>query len=56
MDYVYVGNILMQGAGDTNCPSCGRAVVRRTGYTVRANRLVDGRCPDCDTGIYGVWQ
>jgi len=56
LKHIYVGNILMKGASDTVCPSCGRVVVRRTGYHVHANRLRDGRCPDCRTEVYGVWN
>ena len=56
LHHVYVGNILMRDAGNTRCPSCGRTVVRRTGYTVLANDLVKGACPSCRKEVYGVWD
>ena len=56
LKHVYVGNILMKGASDTFCSSCGKVVVRRTGYRIIDNRLADGRCPECRTEVYGVWN
>ncbi|GIW41536.1 MAG: AmmeMemoRadiSam system radical SAM enzyme [Candidatus Binatia bacterium] len=56
--YVYAGNIpgRVGRYEDTRCPSCGKAVIERTGYLVRKNHLKDGRCPDCGTSIPGVWR
>lgn len=52
LDYVYVGNIHINGTSDTLCPSCGAVVVERTGFGA-ASRTRDGRCPSCkeDVGI-----
>ena len=56
--HVYPGNI--PGAfGDlesTHCPSCDAVVVGRLGFRVTSYRIVDGKCPDCDTAIAGVWR
>jgi len=30
--------------------------IRRFGYTIRENRLRDGRCPDCGVAVAGVWK
>lgn len=56
LKHIYVGNILIPGAGDTLCSSCRKTLVRRTGYKVLANAMVDGRCPHCETEVYGIWQ
>jgi len=56
LKHIYVGNMLVPGAGDTLCPSCHKAVIRRTGYKVITNTITDGRCPDCETEVYGIWN
>ena len=56
LKHIYAGNILMKGASDTFCSSCGASVVRRTGYEVLSNRLMDGKCPECGTEVYGTWN
>jgi pyruvate formate lyase activating enzyme len=53
LHYIYVGNVA--GEADTSCHSCGRPVIRRSGFTVVENRLKpDGRCPDCGAPIAGI--
>jgi len=53
LHYVYAGN--MPGKGeDTLCPQCGKAVIRRYGYTILENRVQEGQCPDCLSPIAGV--
>lgn len=56
--YVYAGNLPGQVGEyeDTHCPGCGRAVVRRRHYQVRAYSLTpEGRCISCNTLLPGVW-
>jgi len=48
--YVYVGNLPGTGYEDTHCPSCGRAVLHRIGFSVR-NDLRGDRCPHCGTRL-----
>ncbi len=45
--FVYVGNVVARGLGNTVCPGCGATVVRRSGYTIDASGLRDGKCVDC---------
>lgn len=52
--FVYLGNFPGQGE-DTPCPSCGRIVIRRYGFQVLEDALVEGRCPDCGEPLAGVW-
>jgi pyruvate formate lyase activating enzyme len=54
--HVYVGNLRGADGEDTLCPGCGATVVARRGYRVLANRLRQGRCPDCGAAIAGVWD
>jgi pyruvate formate lyase activating enzyme len=59
LHFVYGGNLAGQ-VGDlenTYCPRCRGLLIRRTGFRVRQNRITaDGKCPDCGTGIAGVWS
>ncbi len=56
--YVYAGNLpgLVGTFEHTLCPSCRTAVIERRGYTILANRLVNGACPQCRTAIPGRWN
>ena len=54
--YVYIGNLLEKDGGTTFCPSCGRVLIRRKGYTILENVVTHGGCPYCEQVIYGVWQ
>ena len=56
LEYVYMGNILMADAENTFCPSCGKLLVERVGYNVMQNHVAAGRCSECETEIYGLWQ
>lgn len=55
LQYVYIGNVPGHAANNTYCPRCGRIVIERAGFVVTANRLRDGRCPDCGYPIIGIW-
>ena len=44
--YVYIGNLPGAGHEDTFCPSCGRVVVQRLGYSVHSSLRGD-RCSHC---------
>jgi pyruvate formate lyase activating enzyme len=56
LKHIYVGNILMKGASDTHCGSCGTRVIKRTGYRVLQNRVKGGKCPKCKKEVYGIWN
>ncbi len=52
--YVYTGNIPGDAGESTYCYMCGRTLIERYGFFVRANRIKDGRCPYCGAEIDGV--
>ncbi|MCX8022274.1 MAG: AmmeMemoRadiSam system radical SAM enzyme [Syntrophorhabdaceae bacterium] len=52
--YVYQGNVPGIGGEDTYCHNCGRAIILRTGYTVTAYNVKEGRCFFCNGEVYGV--
>ena len=51
--YVYVGNVHDPQRQQTYCPDCGRAVIRRAGYTIEGFDIRDGRCTGCGSPIAG---
>ncbi|HHE36723.1 MAG TPA: AmmeMemoRadiSam system radical SAM enzyme [Candidatus Woesearchaeota archaeon] len=53
LDYVYLGNI--GGESNTLCPRCGAVVIRRGVFGLVDNKLVQGKCPECDEKIAGVF-
>ena len=61
LKYVYTGNIPGQGFEDTNCPSCGKALVTRRGFsilnnTIKVTKKGQGLCSHCSAPIAGVWK
>ncbi|HOW85282.1 MAG TPA: AmmeMemoRadiSam system radical SAM enzyme [Candidatus Aminicenantes bacterium] len=53
--FVYVGNVPGHEAENTFCPGCGREVISRFGFTIKAMRMKKGRCESCGTPIPGIW-
>ncbi|MEE9218215.1 MAG: AmmeMemoRadiSam system radical SAM enzyme [Acidobacteriota bacterium] len=56
LEFVYVGNVPGHPGNNTYCPRCGEIVIRRVGMAMVKNRLVSGRCPDCNRKIPGIWS
>jgi len=52
--YVYTGNIPGDDGESTFCYNCGTLVIRRLGFSIIENRIVNGSCPKCGTKIDGV--
>jgi len=58
LHFVYAGNLPGQTGRleDTRCPECGTTVIERSGFSVKANRLIEGHCPGCAVAIPGLWE
>jgi pyruvate formate lyase activating enzyme len=52
--YVYEGNVPEEGGENTCCPACGEILIRRRGFFLAENRIIDGKCPDCTAVIDGI--
>jgi pyruvate formate lyase activating enzyme len=56
LEYVYVGNLPGHHYDNTFCPDCSTLLIRRMGFSILKNILVDGKCPNCGKEIRGVWN
>ncbi len=56
LSHIYSGNVHGAGQENTCCHSCGKLLIRRSGFMLdEINIGVDGKCSDCDTTQMGVW-
>jgi pyruvate formate lyase activating enzyme len=53
--FIYAGNVPGDDGEHTICPGCGIRLIERVGFHVGKNRLKNGKCPECGTGIPGKW-
>lgn len=53
--YVYCGNVRGSEGQDTACRACGRAVIRREGFSVAENLLGPGGACPCGERLPGFW-
>jgi len=53
LHYIYVGNLPGSRAESTSCYKCGQLLIERIGYTIRANKIRNCCCPNCDTKVAG---
>ena len=55
LKFVYVGNVPGTPSEWTYCPSCKKVLIKRSGYAILENNIINGRCSFCGEIIYGVW-
>ncbi len=51
--YVYTGNVPGEEGENTHCFGCGNLLIRRYGFSIGENNLVNGACPKCNAGFDG---
>ncbi len=47
LDYVFVGNIELEGSSDTYCPACGNTLIERSYFRVDMSGIENGACSSC---------
>jgi pyruvate formate lyase activating enzyme len=52
--YCYGGNIPIHLSESTHCYQCGQTLIERWGFSIRQNKIKDGKCPSCETPVDGV--
>ena len=55
LKYVYCGNLPGEEGEKTFCHQCGELLIDRFGFSIRKNRMQNGRCAQCSAEIPGVW-
>lgn len=58
LHFVYTGNRPgeLRDMENTYCPGCKALLVKRHGYRIQQNRIIHGKCPNCDRKIPGYWS
>ncbi|MCS7231233.1 MAG: AmmeMemoRadiSam system radical SAM enzyme [Elusimicrobiota bacterium] len=56
LKYVYIGNVPGHPYESTYCPNCKKILIKRVGYNVLANNIIQGKCKFCNTKIPGIWE
>ena len=52
--YVYEGNIPGEGGENTYCFRCGIPLIKRYGFEIMENNIIDGTCQKCKIKIDGI--
>jgi pyruvate formate lyase activating enzyme len=55
LDFVYTGNLPDKEGNNTFCPKCKRVLIKRIGFHVLENKIINGKCL-CGEKIPGVWK
>lgn len=55
LEFVYTGNLPGHPHDNTYCPACDKLLIKRQGYTILQNVLLEGSCPQCKRLIPGRW-
>lgn len=55
LKYVYIGNVASDYE-NTVCPSCGKILIKRIGFSVESKNIKQGKCGYCGKELNGVWQ
>lgn len=56
LKYVYGGNIAGGSIENTFCSICGNENIKRAGFSIAENKLINGSCANCGNKIEGVWE
>ncbi len=54
LKYVYEGNVPGSTGENTYCPNCKNLIIERLSYQIINKATKDGKCPYCESRIYGV--
>lgn len=53
--YVYEGNIPGEGGENSFCYNCNTVLIKRLGYQIIKNSIINSACPECGVKIDGVY-
>lgn len=55
LKYVYEGNVPGEGGENTYCPDCGGLNIKRYGFYIKENKIINAHCYKCNTRIEGIF-
>ena len=55
INYCYTGNVVDPDGQTTNCPNCKTKLIERDWHSIKSNKIVNGKCPECKSQIAGVF-
>jgi len=55
LEFVYAGNVTGWG-NDTSCHNCKKLLIKREGFSILEYNIKEGKCPNCDAVIPGVFK
>jgi pyruvate formate lyase activating enzyme len=55
LKYVYGGNIWSGDYENTYCNKCNALLIRRHGFSITENNIIDGKCSNCGTKVSGIF-
>lgn len=55
LKYVYTGNVPGSTGENTYCHKCKKIIIKRKGFFVEENNIVQSKCKFCNVRIPGVW-
>ncbi len=54
--HLYSGNLRNDYTSTTLCHACGAPLIHRSGFFVLENLVNQGKCPDCDAPVAGIFS
>jgi len=55
INYCYTGNVYDPNGQTTYCPNCKSKLIERDWHSINSNIIIEGKCPDCNTKIAGIF-
>ncbi len=52
--HIYAGNSNLEEFNQTICPKCGKLLIKRSGWSIIENNLINGKCT-CGHKLYGIF-
>jgi len=56
LHFAYVGNVPGHPGNNTYCPKDNNLLIKRIGYQILENNIVNGKCKFCEEEIPGIWN
>jgi len=55
LNFVYLGNLQVEGQNNTFCPNCNKLLIDRFRFKLEENNIINNKCKFCEESIAGVF-